>query len=174
MNFWTAKSKYGATIQTALDYVMGVDPDDEDISDVFPHVAAVAAAYGDPKGKYAAFLKKQESDFASQPFWFYDQSSALSNSPASAKVKHRRAARDLLAGGAANATQALAADFGGVAQGTMGHVLDEVSSGPIPFECPAVFQEAKETELEDGLFVTCDMLKPFYEILPAAVDPGAL
>ncbi|KAL1952072.1 hypothetical protein VTO73DRAFT_1221 [Trametes versicolor] len=169
MNFWTAKSKYGATIQTALDYVMGLDPDDEDISDVFPHVAAVAAAYGDPKGKYAAFLQKQESDFASQPFWFYDQSSALSNSPASAKAakvkKHRSAARDLLAGGAANATQALAADFAGVAQGAMGHVLDEVSSEPIPFECPGVFRFAKETELEDDLFVTCDVLEPFYEIL---------
>ena len=44
MNLWTAKSKYGATIQTALDFTMNVNPKGEDISDIIPHVAAVAAA----------------------------------------------------------------------------------------------------------------------------------
>ena len=44
MNMWTTKSKYGATIQTALNYVMGIDPKHEDMGDIFPHVAAVAAA----------------------------------------------------------------------------------------------------------------------------------
>ncbi|KAI0374285.1 chondroitin AC/alginate lyase [Pilatotrama ljubarskyi] len=163
MNFWTAKSKYGATIQTALDYTMGLDPKGEDISDIFPHVAAVAAAYGDPKGKYAAFLQKKESDYASQPFWYYDQSGALPNSPAGGHTKHRRDA-GAMAGGAADVV-----DF--VEEATM-HVMDNVDSG-IPFECPAVFQDAKETELEDGLYVTCDQLKPFYEVL-SSVNPGAL
>ena len=35
---------------------MGLDPKKEQVSDIFPHVAAVAAAYGDPTGKYQAFL----------------------------------------------------------------------------------------------------------------------
>ncbi|KAI0361753.1 chondroitin AC/alginate lyase [Trametes cingulata] len=165
MNFWTAKSKYGATIQTALDYTMGLDPKGEDISDIFPHVAAVAAAYGDPKGKYAGFLQKKESDYASQPFWFYDQSGALPNSPAGGRGKHRRDTEALVAEGAANAV-----DF---AEGTGAHVLDDVNTGEIHFECPAVFQQAKETELEDGLFVSCADLEPFYEML-STVGPGTL
>ncbi|KAH9857890.1 alginate lyase-domain-containing protein [Lenzites betulinus] len=167
MNFWTYKSKYGATIQDALNFVMNTDPKDEDVSDIFPHVAAVAAAYGDQKGKYNAFLQQKDSDYASEPFWFYDQSSALPNSPAGAHVKHRRDTD------AAMAPQALAAEAVGFAKETTAHMLDEASSVPVPFGCPAVFQSAAQTELEDDLFVTCDMLEPFYEIVPA-VDTGAL
>jgi hypothetical protein len=36
---------------------------------------------------------------------------------------------------------------------------------PIPFECPAVFTLAEEVEIDNGIFVTCDELKPFYQIL---------
>ena len=57
--------------------------------------------------------------------------------------------------------------------GTTVQALDAVGSGQIPFECPAVFRDAQETELEDDLFVTCDVLRPFYEMLPS-VDPSAL
>ncbi|PCH33539.1 chondroitin AC/alginate lyase [Wolfiporia cocos MD-104 SS10] len=129
VNLWNAKSKYGATIQTALDYTMALNPKGEDVSDIFPHVAAIAAAYGDPAGKYAAFLQKQESNYKSTPFWFYDQTSALPNSPA-AHSTHKR----------------------------------EVGLKPmmIAFSCPAVFALSPVTELEDGLYVTCDQLEPFY------------
>ncbi|KAI0778069.1 chondroitin AC/alginate lyase [Trametes elegans] len=173
MNFWSAKSKYGATIQTALDFTMNLNPKDEDVSDIFPHVAAVAAAYGDPKGKYAAFLKKQDSNYANEPFWFYDQSSALPSSPAGghANVKHRRGVDESVAR-TPNATHALVATALDAAQGVAAHVLD-AASGTIPFDCPAVFQAAKDTELEDGLFVTCDQLRPFYEVL-SDVDLGAM
>ncbi|CDO72352.1 hypothetical protein BN946_scf184977.g49 [Trametes cinnabarina] len=170
MNFWTAKSKYGATIQTALDYTMGLDPKGEDISDIFPHVAAVAAAYGDPKGKYAAFLQQKESDYASQPFWFYDQSSALPNSPAGAHAKHRRGS---ILETPASVAGALRVDGVRDAEHLAGQALDTVHSASIPFECPAVFALAKETELEDGLFVSCDQLKPFYEML-SNVPPATL
>ena len=44
MDFWTAKSKYGTTIQDALDWAMSADPKNENVLDIIPHVAAVAAA----------------------------------------------------------------------------------------------------------------------------------
>ncbi|KAI0670017.1 chondroitin AC/alginate lyase [Trametes maxima] len=163
MNFWTAKSKYGATIQTALDYTMGLDPKGEKIDDIFPHVAAVAAAYGDPQGKYAAFLQKRGSNYASQPFWFYDQSSALPNSPAGGRSKHRRDDA-LVEGGVANAT-ALVETASDAAQGATAKTLDEVNGGEADFVCPAVFRDEKETELDDGIYTTCDALKPFYGFL---------
>lgn len=156
MDFWTTKSKYGATIQTALDYVMTIGPKSEDITDIFPHVAAVAAAYGDPQGKYSAFLSSKAQGYNTQAFWFYDQTAALSHSPAG-QSKHRRD-HDISFDntGHSNGTSAE-----GVATDAMGAVnpkdLDDVS-----FECPEVFETAKEVELEDGLFVTCDELKPYY------------
>ncbi|KAI0651739.1 alginate lyase-domain-containing protein [Trametes meyenii] len=165
MNFWTAKSKYGATIQTALDYTMSLDPKGENIDDIFPHVAAVAAAYGDPQGKYAAFLQKQDSNYANQPFWFYDQSNALPNSPAGGRSKYRRDNVDALVdGGAANTTASLVKNASDAAQGATAQTLAEVNSGGVDFACPAVFQYEEETELEDELFTTCDELKPFYEL----------
>jgi hypothetical protein len=82
LDLWSAKSKYGATIQTALDYAMALNPKGEDVKEIIPHVASVAAAYGDPKDKYAAFMTKIMVDYQSKPFWFYDQTLALSSSPA--------------------------------------------------------------------------------------------
>ncbi|GJE86013.1 chondroitin AC/alginate lyase-like protein [Phanerochaete sordida] len=155
-NFWTAKSKYGATIQTALDYTMSVNPKGEDISDIFPHVAAVAAAYGDPQGKYAAFLQKHNSNYQTQPYWFYDQSAALPNSPAG-KGRKRSDGGD---GALRETGQDPSAD-------TMTYVDPIVPAASqdstIPFECPAVFENAPAVELEDGLYVTCDQLKPFFQ-----------
>ncbi|KAF8213268.1 alginate lyase-domain-containing protein [Mycena galopus ATCC 62051] len=73
MNFWTAESKQNATIQTALDYAMGLDPGKEDGTEILPHVAAVAAAYGDTTGKYTAFLEKNDGSYQTQAYWYYDQ-----------------------------------------------------------------------------------------------------
>lgn len=148
-NFWSAKSKYGATIQTALDYTMGLDPKGEDVSDIFPHVAAVAAAYGDPSGKYAAFLQKQVSSYKSMPFWFYDQTSALPNSPA-AHSTQKRADMDKAFAAAEDIKEMM--------------VNTVLKASQIPFECPAVFTLGPETELDDGIFVTCKQVEPFYEI----------
>ena len=86
LNLWDAKSKYGATIQTALDYTMALDPKEEPQVEIVPHVASVAAAYGDPNGKYATFMKKVLSNYQSKSFWFYDQTAALPSSPAAHRV----------------------------------------------------------------------------------------
>lgn len=141
---------------------MTVGAKGEDLSDVFPHVAAVAAAYGDPKGKYSAFLQKNVANYKSQPFWFYDQSSALTNSPAG-KAKRSddiESSTPIVTrqDSPSNATEPI-------------KDADSVSSpsSTIPFECPEVFNDAPAVELEDGLFVTCDELRPFFEI-PSSVD----
>ena len=39
----------------------------------------------------------------------------------------------------------------------------------IPFECPAVFALVEEVEIDNEIFVTCDELKPFYQIIPVSV-----
>ena len=176
MDFWSAKSKYGATIQNAVDYAMNADPKSENIADIFPHVAAAAAAYGDPSGKYAAFLKKHQPDYATQPFWYYDQSAAVPHSPAGAaasKSKHQgRSIQSLVAQGVDTAHEAVLKDTETV-QTLAIDAASKMEAGRIPFVCPAVFDESKETELEDGLFVTCDELKSYYEII-VPVDPEAL
>lgn len=140
MNFWTARSKYGATIQTALDYAIAQSPGKEDVDDVVPHVAAVAAAYGDPKGKYKSFLQSKASGYKSEAWYFFDQTAALPNSPA-AGGKGKRADDK---------------------SNTNTDNLTPFSH--IPFECPAAFDLNPKVALEDGLYVTCDELQPLYQI----------
>ncbi|EIW87469.1 hypothetical protein CONPUDRAFT_34137, partial [Coniophora puteana RWD-64-598 SS2] len=137
VNYWTTKSKYGTTIQDALDYTMKLNPKTEKIDDIFPHVASVAAAYGDPGGKYEAFLRQHDASYQSQPFWYYDQTAALPNSPAAqSSASHRRQAP------------------GACSEGT-----DEAD-----FSCPEIFSVEPQVEIADGIFVTCDDLKPLYEL----------
>lgn len=56
---------------------MSIDPKNEDGTECIPHVASIAAAYGDPKRKYADFMAKNQANYQSTPFWFYDQAAAL-------------------------------------------------------------------------------------------------
>ncbi|KAH9944487.1 chondroitin AC/alginate lyase [Epithele typhae] len=159
LDFWTAKSKRGATIQDALDFAMRADPKGERVSDLVPHVAAVAAAYGDPKGKYRAFLQKADAAFEGEPFWLYDQPAAVPHSPAgrAAAKKKTRSAEERRGLGHGLAVEGAAAAQGSRLEGRGG-------AAPPEFECPAVFEMEDVTELEVGLFVTCDQLKPYYEI----------
>ncbi|KAL4268134.1 dermatan-sulfate isomerase family protein [Pleurotus pulmonarius] len=138
-NFWTHKSKYGATIQTAVDYTMGLDPGKEDPSELVPHVAAVAAAYGDPSGKYQNFMKKYQPEYKQKSFWFYDQSNALPNSPA----------------GKASSGEGTVEEAD-----VSGHTADEF----VPFACPEQFVYAPfgKIEFDDGLFFSCAEISPFY------------
>lgn len=68
-NVWNLTTKQGATIKTALDFAMTIDPstsgEADHAAELYPNVAAVAATYGDIDGKYLAFLQKEEPDFAS-------------------------------------------------------------------------------------------------------------
>jgi hypothetical protein len=93
LDLWSAKSKYGATIQTALDFTMSLNPTGEDVNEIIPHVASIAAAYGDPRGKYTAFMTKTMVDYQRKPFWFYDQTAALSSSPAAKSSDSKNLAR---------------------------------------------------------------------------------
>jgi hypothetical protein len=135
---------------------MSVGAKGEDLSDIFPHVASVAAAYGDPKGKYSGFLQKNAKDYQSQPFWYYDQSAALPNSPAGKSKRSESGVTENTGTEARNSTNDSIP------------VMSQ-STTSIPFECPAVFRDAPAVELEDGLFVTCDELRPFFEI-PSSID----
>lgn len=160
INFWTAKSRYGATIQTALDYAIAQKPGSEDVDDIIPHVAAVAAAYGDPKDKYKSFLQSKGSNYKSETWYFYDQTAALSSSPAAGKTKRSDDGEVSVQG------------WPTVAQLDEGLGTDSLSPfSHVPFVCPEVFGTSPNStvELEDGLFVTCDQLRPLYEI---AADPA--
>lgn len=122
---------------------MALDPKNEDITELLPHVAAVAAAYGDPKGKYAAFLTKTMADYKTRPFWFYNQTPGLSSSPAAAAHKRRTMwAREDTAG-----------------------QLQQSETQPVDFICPEVFRKESEVELDNGIFVTCDELRQFYDVV---------
>ena len=125
---------------------MSRDPKGEDVSQIFPLVAAVAAAYGDPSGKYGTFLRQYVPNYATKPFWFYNQPSALTNAPASSHAKRsvtwrREDAFDPPRSPATN-------------------VAPVPSS--VSFKCPAVFDNMKEVEIDDDIFVTCDQLRSFY------------
>lgn len=168
VDFWTTKSKYGATIQTALDFVLASGPGDEGFDDVYPHVAAVAAAYGDPKGKYKAFLKKQLSTYETKPFWFYDQPSALTKAPTSSKA---HAALLPVDGGDGDTAPSGPDDRDSDDDGP-GEPDDDDDSDPagsvpsapkIPFTCPEAFKYTSKVEIDNGIFVTCEQLRPLYE-----------
>ncbi|KAF5312756.1 hypothetical protein D9619_003003 [Psilocybe cf. subviscida] len=144
INLWTSKSKYGATIQTAVDFIMSQNPGDEDPSQTLPHVASVAAAYGDPTGKYMAFLKKHDSSYSGKSFWLYDQVGAFPNSPGS-----KKAARSLIR------KQDGVSDLSFPSL-----VANDVPD--VPFACPAVFSDTVKVLIDNDLYVTCDELRPFY------------
>jgi hypothetical protein len=67
----------GATIKDALDFAMTISPaaskEDDYAAELYPNIAAVASVYGDSEGKYAAFLKQAESEFAQEAYYFWDQ-----------------------------------------------------------------------------------------------------
>ncbi|EMD36929.1 hypothetical protein CERSUDRAFT_114842 [Gelatoporia subvermispora B] len=71
---WNLTSSAGATVQDALNYAMVQSPGTESASEIYPDVAAVAAAYGDPSGTYASFLLKQAGTaYVEDPAFLWDQ-----------------------------------------------------------------------------------------------------
>jgi len=62
-------------------------------SELYPSIAAVGAAYGDPDGKYAAFLANADDTYPAQPYFlfnqpFSDSGLAAANPPSSGNSKH--------------------------------------------------------------------------------------
>ncbi|KAF9001208.1 chondroitin AC/alginate lyase [Cyathus striatus] len=78
---WNTTTSAGATIKTALDFAMGISASTSNetdyASELYPSVAAVAAVYSDPDGKYLTFLQGAEPDFAEDPYFLWDQPWAL-------------------------------------------------------------------------------------------------
>lgn len=143
IDLWSCKSRYGATIQTALDFLMTINPGEEDKSQLNPHVAAISSAYGDPTGKYTLFLKDKEPSYQTKPYWFYDQTSAFSVAPAS-----RKKSRSLIWRKEIPLLLSSLVPDNGV---------------NVTFVCPAVFRDTMAVEIDDDVYVTCDQLRSFYE-----------
>ena len=57
--------------RTALDYMIAINPGQEDPTCVFPHVTAVAAAYGDPTERYMRYIKGQSR--AKEAYYFFNR-----------------------------------------------------------------------------------------------------
>jgi hypothetical protein len=74
---WKRTTAQGATIQKALDFAMTVPPsksnETDGASELYSIVADVAVTYGDPDGKYIAFLKAGEPAYAADAFFLWDQ-----------------------------------------------------------------------------------------------------
>ena len=133
---WTAKTRYGATIQTATNFLMTTNPGSEDVTELYPHVASVAAAYGDPTGKYLAFLKQGDPSYTSRAYWFYSQPGALRGASAGNQQKRNDSP-------SREAKQ----------QGS-----------PVGYSVvmPAAFRVSDKIQLDEGVFVTWDDLKGYY------------
>ncbi|KAJ6566781.1 alginate lyase-domain-containing protein [Mycena capillaripes] len=73
---WTITA-HGATIQTTIDFLMTTDPSKNGeaniTSEIYPNIAAIASAYGDPDGKYVKFLNSSGFDYASDATFLWDQ-----------------------------------------------------------------------------------------------------
>jgi len=92
-NYWTRTTSKGATIQTAVNYLMrfSVNPSSAvpapnyNTNELAPHVALVAAAYGDPNGTYARWLDAVKfvnaKTVRDQAWYFFMQAEAIPRSP---------------------------------------------------------------------------------------------
>lgn len=78
-SFWNMTTTKGGTIKAALDFALTVQPGDEAANELYPNVAAVAAQYGDPDGKYAAFLANADKTYPAQAYYLWDQPFSDSN-----------------------------------------------------------------------------------------------
>jgi len=52
---------------------MTIPPKFEAAGELFPNVADIGSLYGDPDGKYAAFLNEKLPTYAESPYFLWDQ-----------------------------------------------------------------------------------------------------
>jgi len=69
---WRLRTSNNGTIKAALDFTMTVPPNDEDATELFPSVGAIAAQFGDPDGTYAGFLARSQANYPADPWFFWD------------------------------------------------------------------------------------------------------
>ena len=144
MNFWTETTRYGGTLQSAVDHIISLDPGKEDVQEVLPHVAAMAAAFGDPGNRYLKYIQEKKSNYAQQSFWLFDQTAAFTMAPAS-DGKAQRSAPDM---------ELFPVSFKGPDNSAV--------KSPVGKACPPVFDGQNVIELDPGISVTCVELEPFY------------
>ncbi|TDL23095.1 chondroitin AC/alginate lyase [Rickenella mellea] len=71
---WNATTKAGVTIKAAADYAMTFKLDGEEgytVQELTQPVAEIASVYGDPDGKYAQWMKSQDTQYPGQPFYLW-------------------------------------------------------------------------------------------------------
>ncbi|KAF7978767.1 hypothetical protein HWV62_44802 [Athelia sp. TMB] len=76
VNFWNTTTSEGATVQTAANFIMTqnlTDAGDGPLSELYPSLATIASVYGDPDGKYAAFLVAGDSTYRQSAYYLWDQ-----------------------------------------------------------------------------------------------------
>ena len=76
-----------------------LDDTDGPLSELYPPVAAVASIYGDPDGKYAAFLANGENTYPDDPYFLWNQplsDSGLSAATVTMHQMRKRAVFDAL------------------------------------------------------------------------------
>lgn len=70
---WNRTTSAGGTIHAALDFAIAQPAGEEPLSEIHPYVAVVGSIYGDPNGKYAAFLKSQDASYPAEAYFLWDQ-----------------------------------------------------------------------------------------------------
>ncbi|CEL56856.1 hypothetical protein RSOLAG1IB_08134 [Rhizoctonia solani AG-1 IB] len=68
---WNKTTKAGVGIKQACDYAMTLPATGEEdyTKELFPPLAAIASVYGDPDGKYAAFLKEKDPNYPGSGYY---------------------------------------------------------------------------------------------------------
>lgn len=146
-----------------MDYILKIGPGKEDITDSFPLVVAVAAAYGDPSGKYGAYLKKNDKLYMVSPYYYYSQPGALTQAPSGKGGKSSGKDEDTNVSNGLEDTLAPTRTAKDAVNTSAAPDADSATETPtIPFQCPPAFATAFSVQLDDGIYVTCDQLKPFY------------
>ncbi|KAJ7060327.1 chondroitin AC/alginate lyase [Mycena amicta] len=84
---WSTTAQ-GATIQTALNFLMTTDPsatgEANTAAEIYPNVAAVAAAYGDPAGKYVGYFNRTGFEaYVDEPTFLWAHTLALAGGDSS-------------------------------------------------------------------------------------------
>ena len=120
-----------------------IDPGKDDPTCVFPHVTAVAAAYGDPTGKYKRYMQQKQQmgqNWAKQSYYLFNQPQAFAMSPA--KTGKRAFLEDM-----------------------EGEVPAHVHA-----DRPAPFQFVDQIELDKAIFLTWNTARPIYETAAGGLE----
>ncbi|CAE6425811.1 unnamed protein product [Rhizoctonia solani] len=175
VDYWSTRTKYGATIQTAVDYIISLDPGNERVEDALPHVATVAAAYGDPRRKYASYLKSGNRNYDKKSYWFYDQPAAISNKPKGKRdIEDDTWSASTMANSLESSTSASPEDPSPSASSHASPESENVgATGVDQDHPPAMFANGRLVELEEGFFIGWDDVREFYRKATRPIRRGS-